>query len=222
MGREEAASSSLSPDASPAPEKTQDDIRGTRCFNRWPYRYFGQHTNALDVLDPHDSVYPIATTRLGAKYQAILPTWEEQKEAGLGTHFRAKGAKEDEGGPDEGVPPPPVVKKKGRPPKRKRGVDAADRSDTPVTGSNTPVLLPAALPSEPPEFERGTDSSAELTYRPSLVPNESLRELQISSCLEEGPFRLSMLTLLHLVQSMRTSRAVRITSKPSHATMLIC
>ncbi len=94
---DDVASASNTPDGSPAPEKTPDDVRGTRCFNRWPYRYFGQHTNAMDVLDPHDSVYPIATTRLGPKYQASLPTWDEQKEAGLGVHCKTKEkAKEEE------------------------------------------------------------------------------------------------------------------------------
>ena len=94
---DDIASASNTPDGSPVPEKTSDDLRGTRCFNRWPYRYFGQHTNAMDVLDPHDSVYPIATTRLGPKYQASLPTWDEQKEAGLGVHCRTKEkSKEDE------------------------------------------------------------------------------------------------------------------------------
>lgn len=72
------------PDGSPAPERTVEDIRGVRCCNKWPYRYFGQHTNAPDVLDPHDSIYPRATTRLGPKFQTALPTWEEQKELGIG------------------------------------------------------------------------------------------------------------------------------------------
>ncbi|TKY88229.1 hypothetical protein EX895_002939 [Sporisorium graminicola] len=186
---DEIASASHTPDGSPAPEKTSDDLRGTRCFNRWPYRYFGQHTNAMDVLDPHDSVYPIATTRLGPKYQASLPTWEEQKEAGLGVHCRTKEkAKEDETaaatGDDaaagstaastshSGAATSNSHKKKGRPFKRKR--DAVERSDTPTTGSSTPAAAPIPLPSDPPEFERGGDESVEPIFLPSVSKTEQV------------------------------------------------
>ncbi|EPQ27204.1 uncharacterized protein PFL1_05127 [Pseudozyma flocculosa PF-1] len=165
----------------PAPEKTIDDIRGTRCFNRWPYRYFGQHTHALDVLDPHDSVYPIAATRLGVKYQAVLPSWQEQQAAGLGVHFRVKGSGKDEDGgavADESAEAraaTAIKRKGGRPAKRKRGggvADGPDRSDSPMTTVNTPTMLPAPLPSEPPEFERGTDQSVEAIFLPSVVAGE--------------------------------------------------
>ncbi len=191
---DDIASASNTPDGSPVPEKTSDDLRGTRCFNRWPYRYFGQHTNAMDVLDPHDSVYPIATTRLGPKYQASLPTWEEQKEAGLGVHCRTKEkVKEDElaaaaaaaAGEDGGAsgaasasasqtaaPASNSHKKKGRPFKRKR--EAVERSDTPTTGTNTPSAAPAPLPVEDPEFERGGDQSIEPIFLPSVAESEQV------------------------------------------------
>ncbi|CBQ69988.1 conserved hypothetical protein [Sporisorium reilianum SRZ2] len=188
---DELISASNTPDGSPAPEKTNDDLRGTRCFNRWPYRYFGQHTNAMDVLDPHDSVYPIATTRLGPKYQASLPTWEEQKEAGLGVHCRTKEkVKEDEAaaataaaGEDaatgsgatastsqQGAAASNSHKKKARPSKRKR--EAVERSDTPTTGSSTPAAAPVPLPSDAPEFERGGDQSIEPIFLPSVSESE--------------------------------------------------
>ncbi|SPO39567.1 uncharacterized protein PSFLO_05048 [Pseudozyma flocculosa] len=180
-GRDDGGFSDHSPDGSPAPEKTIDDIRGTRCFNRWPYRYFGQHTHALDVLDPHDSVYPIAATRLGVKYQAVLPSWQEQQAAGLGVHFRVKGSGKDEDGgavADESAEAraaTAIKRKGGRPAKRKRGggvADGPDRSDSPMTTVNTPTMLPAPLPSEPPEFERGTDQSVEAIFLPSVVAGE--------------------------------------------------
>ncbi|KAN0062893.1 putative PHD type zinc finger protein with BAH domain-containing protein [Thecaphora frezii] len=179
-GQEDTGLSDHSPDGSPAPEKTIDDIRGTRCFNRWPYRYFGQHTHAPDVLDPHDSVYPIATTRLGVKYQAILPSWEEQKAAGLGVHFRAKGTgKDEDGNGEEGAETaasraPAARRRGGRPGKRKRGgiAEATDRSNSPTTGANTPTTLPTPMPSEPPEFERGTDQSVQPIFLPSVVQEE--------------------------------------------------
>ncbi|KAM0752172.1 hypothetical protein T439DRAFT_324248 [Meredithblackwellia eburnea MCA 4105] len=47
-----------------------------RSFHGWPFRYFGMHTQADSVLDPHDSLYPRASTRLGNKFQAIVPDWD--------------------------------------------------------------------------------------------------------------------------------------------------
>lgn len=165
-----------SPDSSPAPvARTVDDIRGTRCFNRWPYRYFGQHTEAKDVLDPHDSIYPRAATRLGPKYQAAPPSWEEQLELGLGVQGRSSddvegsaavnGLFAEDGG---GAAP---KKKGGRPPKRKR--PEVDRSDTPQA-LTTPTMNPVKLPAEAPvkDLERGTDESIEVIWQPQLKPGK--------------------------------------------------
>ncbi|WFC98742.1 putative PHD type zinc finger protein with BAH domain-containing protein [Malassezia yamatoensis] len=58
--------------------QTPMDREGLRCFQGWPYRYFGEHTSALDVLNPHDSIYPRAVTRFGSKYQTTVPSWSEQ------------------------------------------------------------------------------------------------------------------------------------------------
>ncbi|GAA6010718.1 hypothetical protein JCM11491_002912 [Sporobolomyces phaffii] len=44
--------------------------------NGWPFRYFGMHVNAYGVLDPHDSLYPRASTRLGNKFQCTVPEWD--------------------------------------------------------------------------------------------------------------------------------------------------
>lgn len=64
--------------------RTLNEQRGTKCFEGWPYRYFGQFTDAWDVLDPHDSIYPRAETRKGPKFQADLASWEEQLQLGKG------------------------------------------------------------------------------------------------------------------------------------------
>ncbi|KDN45083.1 hypothetical protein K437DRAFT_125829 [Tilletiaria anomala UBC 951] len=74
----------MTPEGSLAPQRVVADLKGTRCFNKWPYRYFGQHTDAMDVLDPYDSIYPRATTRLGVKFQTDLLSWEEQLQLGKG------------------------------------------------------------------------------------------------------------------------------------------
>lgn len=159
----------------------------------------------MDALDPHDSVYPIATTRLGPKYQASLPSWEEQKEAGLGVHCKSKEkAKEDEAsaaaaaaaatGDDAAAatasavagqlsaPAAPATtshKKKGRPFKRKR--EALERSDTPTTGTSTPNAAPVSISSEPPEFERGGDQSVEPMFLPSVSESEQVLDAYLQA-----------------------------------------
>ncbi|CDR48211.1 RHTO0S16e03642g1_1 [Rhodotorula toruloides] len=52
------------------------DPHDWRMTNGWPYRYFGMHTNAYQILDPHDSLYPRASTRLGNRFQCIVPDWD--------------------------------------------------------------------------------------------------------------------------------------------------
>ncbi|KAI0738659.1 hypothetical protein C8Q80DRAFT_255981 [Daedaleopsis nitida] len=42
-------------------------------FKMWPFRYFGLYTFAEDTLDPDDLIFPRAATRVGPKYQAIVP-----------------------------------------------------------------------------------------------------------------------------------------------------
>ncbi|KAJ1736101.1 putative PHD type zinc finger protein with BAH domain-containing protein [Coemansia biformis] len=39
----------------------------------WPFRYFGFNTNIDDVLHDDERIYPRAVSRIGPKYQAIIP-----------------------------------------------------------------------------------------------------------------------------------------------------
>ena len=39
------------------------------------------YTNARDTLDPDDPIFPRAATRVGPRYQAVVPSWEEQQVA---------------------------------------------------------------------------------------------------------------------------------------------
>ncbi|GAA5928195.1 uncharacterized protein JCM15063_003815 [Sporobolomyces koalae] len=52
-----------------------------RTTHGWPFRYFGMHVNAYAVLDPHDSLHPRASTRLGNKFQCPVPEWDSEKNA---------------------------------------------------------------------------------------------------------------------------------------------
>lgn len=178
---DEVSSLSGTPDSSPAPERTLDDIRGTRCFNGWQYRYFGQHTHAPDVLDSHDSIYPRATTRLGPKFQSAIPTWQEQKEAGLGVlvGMEADGGVagansnlDDEGGP------PASMSRLGQPVRRGRGRGrvrrgggptreetlAASASATASSDLDSPSLAPS------PSGPKLSSDGAEPTETTTLVP----------------------------------------------------
>ncbi|BGP15912.1 putative PHD type zinc finger protein with BAH domain-containing protein [Rhodosporidiobolus nylandii] len=52
--------------------------RDWHMMNGWPFRYFGMHTNAYSVLDPHDSLFPRVRTRLGNKFQCVVPEWDPE------------------------------------------------------------------------------------------------------------------------------------------------
>ncbi|RDX51269.1 hypothetical protein OH76DRAFT_1505916 [Lentinus brumalis] len=56
-------------------------------FKMWPFRYFGLYTFAEDTLDPDDLIFPRAATRVGPKYQAVVP-------AAPGTADRPAGVEE--------------------------------------------------------------------------------------------------------------------------------
>ncbi|KAL1923433.1 uncharacterized protein VTP21DRAFT_8413 [Calcarisporiella thermophila] len=43
----------------------------------WPFRYFGIHCHINDILDDDDRIYPRAASRIGTKYQAVVPDWCE-------------------------------------------------------------------------------------------------------------------------------------------------
>ncbi|GAA6007877.1 hypothetical protein JCM10207_004909 [Rhodosporidiobolus poonsookiae] len=52
------------------------DPREWHMLNGWPFRYFGMHASAYNVLDPHESIFPKARTRLGNKFQCVVPEWD--------------------------------------------------------------------------------------------------------------------------------------------------
>lgn len=52
-------------------------------FRGWPWRYFGLYTRAEDTLNPEDLIFPRSVTRVGIKYQANVPTLEEQADGEL-------------------------------------------------------------------------------------------------------------------------------------------
>lgn len=54
------------------------DFKPDTMFRGWPWRYFGIHTNVKDTLDREDAIFPRAATRVGSKYQANVPSWEEE------------------------------------------------------------------------------------------------------------------------------------------------
>lgn len=126
------------------------DRDGLRSFQGWLYRYFGEHTSAMDVLDSHDSIYPRAATRIGPKYQASVPSWDQQKRLN----------KEQEN--TSAVPKAPSRKMKA-PPKRKGmevdGVNAEvpkqDQNELVPRGSDYNVQ-PICIPPPDNDWAKGT------------------------------------------------------------------
>ncbi|KAF9112970.1 putative PHD type zinc finger protein with BAH domain-containing protein [Mortierella sp. AM989] len=56
-----------------APSTSQDQ----KMSHMWPFRYFGTHADIQDIFDPDDRVYPRASSRVGARYQAVVLKWEK-------------------------------------------------------------------------------------------------------------------------------------------------
>ncbi|KAK3840326.1 MAG: hypothetical protein JOS17DRAFT_726745 [Linnemannia elongata] len=55
-----------------APSTSQDQ----KMSHMWPFRYFGTHADIQDIFDPDDRVYPRASSRVGARYQAVVVKWD--------------------------------------------------------------------------------------------------------------------------------------------------
>ena len=87
------------------------DVTKWKSKDGWPYRYFGEHVQFDSVMDPHDSIYPRASTSVGTRFQALNIPGEPEE-----THVKKR--------------PPPPKKPKGHQTKDtpvdvERGEDAA-------------------------------------------------------------------------------------------------
>ncbi|KAI0318770.1 hypothetical protein OF83DRAFT_1163302 [Amylostereum chailletii] len=61
----------------------REETMAIRHFNLWPFRYFGLYTVAEDTLDPDDLIFPRTTTRVGPKYQVVIPPMDSARDPGL-------------------------------------------------------------------------------------------------------------------------------------------
>ncbi|KAJ2791216.1 putative PHD type zinc finger protein with BAH domain-containing protein, partial [Coemansia guatemalensis] len=59
----------------------------------WPFRYFGINTNIDDVLHDDERIYPRAVSRIGPKYQAIIPDMVSPSGPELDRQLMAENAK---------------------------------------------------------------------------------------------------------------------------------
>ncbi|KAK4688923.1 hypothetical protein P7C73_g1187, partial [Tremellales sp. Uapishka_1] len=63
-------------------------------YQGWPWRYFGLYTAVRDTIDKDDLIFPKAATRVGTKFQALVPEWDEQQAVEA-----TRAMKEGEAGP---------------------------------------------------------------------------------------------------------------------------
>lgn len=146
---------------------TAMDREGLRCFQGWPYRYFGEYTSALDVLDSHDSIYPRAVTRCGTKYQMAVPSWEEQQERNTMGPSAVQEVSEPQPEVQQEQETPSPQKSGGR--KRKsgrKGRRAADTSAETVQSMDVDEEDQAS-PVSDVVYERGGDETVTPIYVPS-------------------------------------------------------
>ncbi|KAJ2234684.1 putative PHD type zinc finger protein with BAH domain-containing protein [Coemansia sp. RSA 1286] len=69
----------------------------------WPFRYFGVNTNIEDVLHDDERIYPRAVSRIGPKYQAIVPDMVSPAGAALDAELTARKKQAHSGKDGEGV-----------------------------------------------------------------------------------------------------------------------
>ncbi|KAJ2669931.1 putative PHD type zinc finger protein with BAH domain-containing protein [Coemansia sp. RSA 1085] len=65
----------------------------------WPFRYFGINTDIEDVLHDDERIYPRAVSRIGPKYQAIVPDMVSPSGAGLDRQLAEARARQAAGRP---------------------------------------------------------------------------------------------------------------------------
>ncbi|KAJ1946581.1 putative PHD type zinc finger protein with BAH domain-containing protein [Kickxella alabastrina] len=99
----------------------------------WPFRYFGVNTNIEDVLNDDERIYPRAVSRIGPKYQALIPDMVSPSGPALDKYLTKKRAQmlggSNEASDDTG------------PANQQSSVHetAASNSAWPSTGSTTPL-----------------------------------------------------------------------------------
>lgn len=125
---------------------TAKDRDGLRSYQGWPYRYFGEHTNAMDVLDAHDIIYPRAVTRLGPKYQAQVPAWNSTLQSSSAANLTQDTAETTSSNSAE----KPVSRSKRRGPVSKK-----KRTDTSQPD-------PSTAEEDMEDMERGTSASIDV------------------------------------------------------------
>ncbi|KAF9436937.1 putative PHD type zinc finger protein with BAH domain-containing protein [Entomortierella beljakovae] len=160
-----------------APTTPQDQ----KMSHMWPFRYFGTHADIQDIFDPDDRVYPRASSRVGARYQAVVVKWD-----GPGQILVTSTIFDD--------PQNSVLKNRsrkggrgGRPSQKQRLLDAETSEsssraqstslDTPASGADTPVAPTSPSRSGPADenayVERGGDETVSLLYsKPSNISEE--------------------------------------------------
>jgi len=162
-------------------KRSAQDRQGLRCFHGWPYRYFGEHTKALDVLDPYDLIYPRAMTRTGPKYQVEVPSWSEQLALGRGQRAEDPAPREE---------PKARTKRRGTSgataAKRRRTSNTPDES-TPQPDISDDAGAQSASPAAEEMVPRGEDENLEVIFAPPAgtdmdAVEEYLRTVSAPQC----------------------------------------
>ncbi|GAA5811821.1 hypothetical protein MFLAVUS_005266 [Mucor flavus] len=122
----------------------------------WPFRYFGVNTNIGDILDVDDRIYPRAKSRIGARYQANVPDWnDDQQSSPIASDSSIRPKKKND-------------RKMKLNPNYKRSADTSPTAE-PVEG---------IIEEQPSEVSmipvRGGDDTATCLYRPGILDDEQI------------------------------------------------
>ncbi|KAK3821272.1 MAG: hypothetical protein J3Q66DRAFT_332951 [Benniella sp.] len=158
-----------------APVSSQEQ----KMSHMWPFRYFGSHADIQDIFDPDDRVYPRASSRVGTRYQAVVPKWEGPGQI-LATStmfddpqnsiFKGRSKRGGRGGrPSHKLKVPEVEPAETR--IHSTSDAASDGLDTPLAPSS-PARSGASI-DDSVHVERGSDETVTLIYsKPSHLSDE--------------------------------------------------
>ncbi|KAG0206051.1 putative PHD type zinc finger protein with BAH domain-containing protein [Mortierella sp. GBA30] len=160
-----------------APLTPQDQ----KMSHMWPFRYFGTHADIQDIFDPDDRVYPRASSRVGAKYQAVVAKWDGPGQIlATSTLFddpqnsllRNRSRKGGRGGRPSNKLKVPEEQSESRSRAHSASLETTvDGPDTPVTPSS-PARTGGTV-DDTVHLERGGDDTATLQYcKPSHISDE--------------------------------------------------
>ncbi|RPA77299.1 hypothetical protein BJ508DRAFT_171590 [Ascobolus immersus RN42] len=176
-------------DTSPTPSEAELNAEPTpeqlALSRQWPYRYLGQHCQVEDVFDYDDRIYPRASSRIGARHQAVVLPWyghpvQYRKPLDIPKKTKGKHKKDAKALAAQAALDAEVAKRENDP----KWIQDEPPGYTVRGGEDTSKLL-FTIPEEVPEKKKMT--------REELVEDYMERAKKLASTIGVEPFSVNFL-----------------------------